>query len=141
MNGGIHYKYDFEFYENENQLSETYLFLRNLANSSPYQKALFKCAYKKFEKLKLLGIRNDMEDFDAMYNCEYDLWQMRVPHPEGSFRVMLSKHPKKENHFLILNCYNIRSFRTPLYEVDKAIQMYESFIQDTHEDGGELIEI
>ncbi|MCG8484675.1 MAG: type II toxin-antitoxin system RelE/ParE family toxin [Clostridia bacterium] len=122
----IIYKYDFEFYEDDNHISQTYLLLKNLANSSGYQRGLFKSVYKKFEKLKLLGIRSELPDFEPVSD---ELWQMRTKHPEGSLRIILSEHPTKEKHFLILNCYNIRSFRTPMYEIEKGTEMYESFVQ------------
>lgn len=131
----INYKYDFEFYENDRNRSDTYLFLKNLANSNGHQRSLFKSVYKKFEKLKLLGIQSELSDIEPISD---QLWQIRTKHPEGSLRIILTEHPNKENHFLILNCYNTRSYRTPMYEIEKGNEMYESFLQRF---GGENLEI
>lgn len=90
-------------------------------------KNLMKAIYHKLEILRLSGTRSGMPDFEYMHSKKYPIWQIRIKHSTGYYRIFIC--PYKNNTFVVLNYIHKDTDKTPPQQIKIAESLMEDYIR------------
>ena len=126
--------YTYEFYEDESGKSEIYIFLQALAekikkSNDKRSRTLFDSIYRRLKRLKICGTRDGMPDFEFIGDNKHKLWQIRVKHISGLYRIFICQCPWDKNKYIILNYFVKDEKKTPKREIELAKRLMDDYIK------------
>jgi phage-related protein len=96
-------------------------------NGNKQSGILFKAISLRLRHLKEIGTRKGMPDFDYIRSRKYPLWQIRIKHPRGIFRIFICLWGKE--YYVILNYFWKKTKKIPNRQIQKAERMMDDFIR------------
>ncbi|MFW5961571.1 MAG: type II toxin-antitoxin system RelE/ParE family toxin [bacterium] len=72
--------------------------------------------------LKRNGTRSGMPDFRYIKGSNFPIWEIRIKHPKGYFRIFIYR---KNNTYYVLNHFWKKQAKTPKGEILKAEKLIE----------------
>ena len=84
---------------------------------------IFLAISRKLRILKSNGTRSGMPDFRYIKGSNFPIWEIRIKHPQGYFRIFIYR---KNNTYFVLNYFWKKQAKTPKAEILKA----EKFIEN-----------
>lgn len=83
---------------------------------------LFLSISRKLRILKRNGTRSGMPDFRYIKGSEFPIWEIRIKHPQGYFRIFIYR---RNNIYYVLNYFWKKQSKTPKNEIWKAEKLIE----------------
>lgn len=80
-------------------------------------RVLFNAISIRFRHLREIGTRKGMPDFRYIKGSKYSIWEIRIKHKNGYFRIFIYRHNDK---YIILNYFWKKGKKTPAQEIRKA---------------------
>lgn len=127
-------KYEIDFYEDQNGDSPVFDFIKSLKkrvteNKDKTSRTLLESIYRKLKRLEVNGTRDGMPDFESMDGCIYKIWQIRIKHVTGYYRIFICQNPYKKNVFVILNYYVKKSDKTDERQLKLADRLMKDYLK------------
>jgi len=83
---------------------------------------LFDAISIRFRHLREIGTRKGMPDFRYINGSKYSIWEIRIKHKNGYFRIFIYRNKDK---YIVLNYFWKKQKKTPLREIRKAEKLVE----------------
>ncbi|HHY30345.1 MAG TPA: hypothetical protein GX520_06615 [Syntrophaceticus sp.] len=110
--------HDIIFYEDKNGHCPFLAFTGELTQKNDQRsRTLAKSIFLKLTQLKQNGTMDGMPNFEYIQDSKYPLWQIRIKHVTGTYRVFFCPW---EGKYVILNHFIKKSKKTPKKEIRKA---------------------
>jgi len=125
--------YTYEFYEDKNGQSPTYGFLESLkekivTRNDKQCRSLLNSIYIRLKRLEENGTRDGMPDFEFIDSKKHKLWQIRIKHATGLYRLFICQCPWQKSNYVILNYFVKDESKTPKREIDLAERLIDDYI-------------
>ncbi len=91
-------------------------------NGDKHSRILYKSISRKLRILKRNGTKKGMPDFRYIQGSKYSIWEIRIKHPKGYFRIFIYN---KDNTYYVLNYFWKKQSKTPKKEILKAEYLVE----------------
>ena len=119
-------RYDIKFYEDKKGNCPFLAFISELSQKGDKRsKNLVNALFLKFKQLEQNGTMTGMPDFRHIENSKYNLWEIRVKHVTGYYRILCCPWKGK---YVILNHFVKKGRKTPAKEIKKAERWMDDFI-------------